>query len=577
MGGRAAFSSATVRLGLFLVALLLAWGGMALRLVHVQVVQAAELSEMGLSQRLVSEELAPQRGKIFDRQGDLLAMTVEAQTLYAVPGQVTEPLFVAQQVGGLLGADSDTLMDRLTSDKSFVYIKRQVDPKVAQVVMDLELDGVYTLPEASRVYPAGVSGSHVVGFVNIDGDGQEGLELSFDDLLRGEPGHAIFERDRRGRAIPQGRSEITPAVPGSDLVTTIDLPLQYEAQGSCNEALERTGGTECWVVVLAVETGEILAMTGAPGFDPATRQSADGSGFSNFIVRGIFEPGSTQKLITVSAALEEGVVSVDTLFEQVGDTLELREGACKRDDDDIHGCYRDFEEHEAADMTVSEIFTKSSNVGTISIAEKLGQARLIEYIEKFGLADPTGVEYNAEASGLLNFAAGCETCWASAAIGYSVAASPLQMAAAFAAVANDGMWVQPHLVASIVDSQGAMTLTEPESRRVLSVGTAMVMRDLLAGVVEGGTGRGAEVPGYRVGGKTGTANKLGEDGRYTTATRASFVGMAPIDDPKLVVAVIIDEPSHEFRTGGLAAAPTFAAVMEQALHRLGVTPDAADG
>jgi cell division protein FtsI (penicillin-binding protein 3) len=300
--------------------------------------------------------------------------------------------------------------------------------------------------------------------------------------------------------------------------------------------------------------------------------------FSNFVVRGIYEPGSTQKMITFAAALEEGEVQVGTVIPDVDDELEVLEGACEHADDDVLGCYEDFEEHETADMTVAEIFTKSSNVGTIHVAETLGQARLIEYIEKFGLGEETGIDYTVEASGILRFDAGCQTCWSSAAIGYSVAATPLQMAAAYAAIGNDGVWMTPHIVRSQVDADGETEVAGIESRQVVSPGTALLMRELLASVVEDGTGHAGAVEGYRVGGKTGTANKLNEDGTaYTEETRASFVGMAPINDPEVVVAVVVDAPDYDFRTGGLSAAPVFSEIMEQALHRLGVSPDGEEG
>ncbi len=562
-----------LRLALIGVVLLLSWGVVAWRLVQVQLVTGPEVAELGLQQRLVSRELPPQRGKIYDRNGDLLAMTVEAESLYAVPGQVEEPLWVAQQFGSLLGVDAGVLYERLTSDRDFVYIKRQVDADTADELLALGVRGVYSTPENTRVYPAGEVASHVVGFVDIDGHGQEGLEIIYEDGLKGVPGQELFERDKDNVPIPQGINEIVPAVPGVDLNTTIDLPLQYQAQQACLEMVERAEAESCWVVALEVETGAILAMTGAPAFDPATRLTTEGEPFSNFTVRGIYEPGSTQKLITVAGALEEKTVQTGTIFEDVGDVIELREGACESESDDIQGCYRDFDEHETKDMTVEEIFVQSSNVGTIKIADTLGEDRLVEYIKAFGLGTPTGIDYGAEAAGILNFAAGCETCWASGAIGYSVAVTPLQVAAAYAAIGNDGVWTSPHIVASTVDAQGSLEIAGMETRRVVSEETAALMRELLAGVVEEGTGKNAQVEGYRVGGKTGTANKLGEDGRYTKETRASFVGMAPIDDPQVVVAVLIDAPSHKFRTGGVSAAPVFAEVMEQALHRLGVTPD----
>ena len=562
-----------------------AWLGMGYRLFEIQVVRADELAEKGLSQRLVTREMAPQRGKIYDRKGNLLAMTVESQSIFAVPDQVTEPLWVAQQIGGLLGVDPDTLHERLRSDLDFVYIKRQVEGVLAEEVLGQEMKGIFAHPEPSRVYPAGSVAAHVTGFVNIDGDGQEGLELVYDSELRGRPGYAEYERDVAGRVIPQGYTNIVPAIPGMDLVTTIDLPLEYQAQESCLDAVDRTGAESCWAVVLEVETGEILAMVGAPVFDPDTRQTLDASCdgaedpnacrmFTNFVIRGIYEPGSTQKMITFAAALEEGQVNVGTLIPDVDDELEVLEGACDSSDDEQWGCYEDFDAHEKTDMTVAEIFTRSSNVGTIKVAEKLGQPKLIEYIEKFGFGEQTGVDYTVEAPGMLRFDPGCQTCMASAAIGYSVAVTPLQMAAAYAAIGNDGVWTTPHIVRSQVDGQGETEVAGVETRQVVSSSTSLLMRELLARVVEEGTGHGGAVEGYRVGGKTGTANKLSEDGKtYTDETRASFVGLAPINDPKVVVAVVVDAPDHEYRTGGLSAAPVFSEIMEQALHRLGVSPD----
>ncbi len=572
------------RLALIGLLVAAAWLGMGYRLFQIQVLAAPDLAAAGLEQRLVSRDLAPNRGTIFDRNGEVLALTVDSKSLYAVPDQLEEPLWVAQQVGGLLGVDSDALYERLTSGSKFVYIKRQVDKDVADQVLELEVEGVYSLSEPTRIYPAGVVASHVTGFVDVDGVGRDGLELYYEDGLRGVPGKAVFERGLDGTPILQGISDIVPATPGVDLHTTIDLPLQYQTQKACAEAVDRTGAEACWAVAIHAETGEILAMTGAPAFDPQTRQTVDPRCddaddpvacrmFSNFVVRGIFEPGSTQKLITVAAALEEGEVDIGTIFEGVDDELDLKDGACQDSDDELYGCYRDFTPHEPMDMTVADIFAQSSNIGTIRIGETLGQRRLVQYIEAFGLGSKTGIDYTVEAPGILNFEAGCDICWASASIGYSVAATPLQMAAAYATVGNDGMWVTPHLVASTSDVDGGTEVAAVETRQVVSPVTARLMRDLLARAVAEGTGIQGTVENYRVGGKTGTANKLGPDGRYTDETRASFVGMAPISDPKVVVAVVIDGPSHEFRTGGLSAAPVFAQVMEQALHRLGVTPD----
>jgi len=570
-------TTAHLRLGLLGVGLVLAWLGMGLRLYQVQVIQAPALAEEGTEQRQTERQLLPQRGNIFDRNGDALAMTVEAVSLYAHPQELEEPVFVAQQVGGLLGRDSDELLAELQSGAGFVYLKRQVELDLAEQVMSLDIPGIYSHDEAKRVYPTGTIASHVVGFVNVDGVGSEGIEYEFEDQLRGVPGVVTFEQAPSGVPIPWAPSQSTPAIPGDDLITTTDLPIQYTAEQACQDTLALTGATACWIVAIEVETGAVLAIAGAPVFDPATRQSADGSPFANFAVRGMYEPGSTQKLITVAGAIEDGVVGPDTVIGAVTDQIELRPGACTSATDEVFGCYSDFTQHETRDMAVIDVFRESSNVGTIRIAQMMTRDQIAGYLDLFGLGEPTGLDYPGEASGLINLDPSCQTCPLSAAIGYGVAVTPLQMAAAYGAIGNDGVWIQPHILDSSHGLDGRNEDFSPESHRVVGDRTAYLMRQLLSQVVEAGTGISAQIPGYEVGGKTGTADKLGEDGRYTDITMASFVGLAPIGDPKVVVAVVVDSPAYEFRTGGLAATPAFAQVMEQALHRLGVTPDASSG
>ncbi|HEX5723525.1 MAG TPA: penicillin-binding protein 2 [Acidimicrobiia bacterium] len=574
---KARWSEGRIRLGLLGLCLAVAWLGMGIRLYQVQVLNATQLAEAGVGQRQTEEVLLPQRGNIFDRNGDPMAMTVDSRSIYLSPAEITEPLYVAQQVGGLLGVPSEALLDSIGSGEQFVYVKRQVELNQAEEVLSLNLAGVHGHEEPKRVYPTGSVASHVVGFVNIDGVGSEGIEYEFESDLRGTPGVFSFESAPGGVPIPWAPSHATPAVPGEDLVSTVDLPVQYSAEAACEETLQVTGGTGCWIVAMEVETGAVLAIAGAPAFDPASRTSADGNGFSNFAVRGMYEPGSTMKLISVAGAIEDGVVGPTTVIGAVADQIELRPGACKSDTDEVFGCYSDFERHETHDMAVADVFRQSSNVGTIKIAQMMTREQLFFYLKAFGLGQITGLDYPGEAKGLINLDESCQTCPASSAIGYGVAVTAVQMAAAYAAIGNDGVWLQPHLLSTTHGLDGRTATTPVASHRAVSVETAAVMRSLLSEVVEAGTGISAQVPGYLVGGKTGTANKLGEDGRYTDITMASFVGLAPIDDPKVVVAVVVDSPAWEYRTGGLAAAPAFSTVMEQALHRLGVTPDAASG
>lgn len=574
-------SASELRVWLLGFVLVASWLGLGYRLFEVQVVRADEFQEAGLTQRLETRSLAPNRGTIFDRNGDPVAMTVEAESIWVVPQQVDDPVYTAQSIAAITGRNWESahqaILKGLATDTRFVYLARQVEPTTAQAVLDLGLPGVATIPEVRRVYPSGDVSSHVVGMVDIDGNGIEGLEVAYDDLLTGTPGQMVFEEDPAGNIIPQATREVVPAVPGVDLLTTLDLSLQFTAHEACASTVERTSAKGCWIVALHAETGEVLAMVGHPPFDPETRTGPEGAPFSNFVVRGMYEPGSTQKLVTFAAALDQGVVTPSLVIGAVADRYETTPGACESADDDVYGCFSDFTDHETVDMTVADIFTESSNVGTIKIQEMLPEGAMLDYITRFGYGSTTGIDFTGEAKGLVNDDPGCTSCLASTAIGYNVAVTPLQIAAAYAAIANDGVWVQPHLVASTVDMSGETDGPEPETRQVVTENSAWVMRQLLANVVESGTGQAASVPGYRVGGKTGTANKLGEDGTYIDDTVASFVGMAPIDDPKVVIAVIVDDPAFEYRTGGLAAAPAFAQVMEAALHALGVVPDAFDG
>jgi cell division protein FtsI/penicillin-binding protein 2 len=351
--------------------------------------------------------------------------------------------------------------------------------------------------------------------------------------------------------------------------------VQFAAEGACEHIMEDADAARCTVVVLRPRTGEIVAMATLPDFDPNTRDGVvDEVLFGNFAVRGTYGPGSTLKVVTVSAAIEEGLVDWDSVINDVPYRYEVVDGACQSRDDDLFGCYGDFDFHQPEDMTIEEIVTRSSNVGTIMVGERVGTVRLRRYLRRFGLGRLTGVDYTGEAAGSVNIDPTCGSCTASASIGYSVAVSPLQMAAAYAVIANNGVWVQPHLVDEVVNGDGSRTRFDPTRRRVVTRGTARTMRDLLHNVVEEGTGQRAGIDGYSVAGKTGTSEQIEESGYNRRVNVASFVGMAPADHPELVVAVVVDGPSYAFRSGGLSAAPVFAEVMEKALHHLGVPHDA---
>lgn len=558
---------------LVLGALLLAvWALVAVRLFEVQVVRADELDEQGLRQRLTMQELAPRRGTIYDRSGQVLAFTIDATTLYAHPHEVDDPVFASVAIANALGVPAPEIERRLRSESSFVYLARQLEGEEALAVAELEIPGVYTVNEPKRVYPTAGAAAHVVGFVDIDGVGLDGLEYAFEDELRGRPGFIQFEQSK-GVPIPHGKQDRVDAIPGTDLVTTLDLSLQFVAEETCEATIERTGAKRCSVVVLDPGTGEILAMVVTPGFDPGDRGGLDAetllSRQQNIAVRSLYEPGSTMKLVTIGAALEAGIVTPTTTFD-VPPEIEF-------EDPEIDKTWRftDIDHTETEQLSVTDIVTRSSNVGTIMIEQELGYVRHRDALTRWGFGAVSGVDLAGEAQGSVNLEPTCVTCGPSVAIGYSINTTLVQMASVYGAVANDGVLVTPHFVRS-TDRAGELNDVEVDSREIVSPATASTLRALLRNVVEAdeGTGRGARIEGYSVGGKTGTS-RVFEDGEYhDDRFMASFIGMAPIDDPRLVVAVLVEEPQKPTYSGGTAAAPAFAEVMLKALHQLGIEPDA---
>lgn len=572
--------STDVRLLMIAVIFLGAWATVGYKLYEVQVVESDAYTIAAERQRVRVEQTAASRGTIFDRQGRELAVSIAARSIYANPRQVDDPGSTAMILGEILGVDTDDLWAKLESDTTFIYVARQVEEELATQVEALELRGIHFLTESKRVYPSGSLAAHAVGFVDIDSHGIEGLEAEYDDVLTGTPGQILAERAASGQVIPHGRYEVQPAVPGSDLIVSIDREIQFMAHRGCLDTLIRAQAERCTVVALDPETFEIMAMVVAPSFDPSDRSDLDLSGGAlvNTAVRSLYEPGSTQKAVTVSAALEEGLVDWDTPYV-VQDKIEVVANACAEGRSDVFGCYNDFSPHPPEVWTVKDCIRVSSNVCTVKIGMDLGKERLARYLDSFGYGRPTGIDFPGEARGTVNLPNGCGTCPASASIGYSLSVSPLQMATVYATIANGGVRMAPRLVRGIVDVDGVNRAPPQTPERVLSDETARKVRLMLKAVVDGGTGATAAVKGYTVGGKTGTTRKFDHSiGAYTDDYVASFVGMAPVEHPRLVIAVVVDSPrvgsSVLQRTGGAVAAPLFADVMEGSLHQMGVRPDA---
>jgi cell division protein FtsI (penicillin-binding protein 3) len=561
-----------IAIGLLFVA---AWGVIGYRLFDVQGAQAAELAQRGFDQRVRHEEIRSQRGTIFDRDGRELAVTVYGKNLVANPSLIEEPAEVAALLAAVVDVDYVELIRRLEKEGSFTYVAKRIEQSTADrvqaVIDEHELVGFSFEDQPIRIYPAGALAAPVIGLTRLDdGSGVEGIEAVMDSELSGRPGKLVVERDAGGRAIPQGQFLLEPAVPGSDVVLTIDRELQFTAENALQAAIERTGALGGSAIALSPATGEILAMVSLPGFDPMDRSDLDPESIRNRAVTDVYEPGSTLKVVTVAAALEEGIVRPGTTFETPREIAVADE------------TYSDHGNHPSA-MSVADIVAQSSNVGTIKIQMQLGDEKQYEYLDAFGLGRPASIDFQSESSGRLDHVSEWHSATAgpSAAIGYGVGATPLQMAAVFATIANDGEWVEPHVVSEIIGPDGDVTPTEARTHRVVSARTARTLRTMLQGVVDEGTGQRAALDEFTVGGKTGTSDKFDvATGKYsTTETIAWFIGIAPIDEPEIVVAIVLDSPRGiasdgvtELKFGGASAAPVFAEIAETALHQLGVAP-----
>ena len=572
--GRTQWRLQDARVVVLAVVMILAWAGIGYRLFQVQGADAATLSQRGFDQRVRHEEILPKRGTIYDRDGIELAVTIYGSSLVADPALIDDPAAAAAVIGPLIGANIADVAVKLESEGRYVPLVRQLEHAeeevLAAAIEGAGLDGFTFVEEPVRIYPSGTLAAPVVGLTRLDGGaGIEGIEAIMDGALAGRPGTRIVERDAAGRAIPQGELLIEPAVPGSDVILTLDREIQHTAEQALGTAIE-SGALGGSVIVMVPSTGRILAMVSLPSFDPNDRSALDPATLRNRAVADVYEPGSTLKVVAVAGALELGIVGPATVIET---PHEITIG------DEV------FEDHSdlPAAMTVADVVAKSSNVGTIEIQRRLGNERHYAFLDAFGLGRPASIDFNPEAAGRLDhYSAWCySTCGASAAIGYGIGATPIQMAGVYATIANDGQWVEPHVVAELIGVDGGRVVSEPRRRQVLSAETAGLMRQMLRGVVEGGTGRRARINGFSVGGKTGTSVKFDvEEGAYSEdETIAWFVGIAPIDDPAIVIVVVLDAPTGllddgtELQFGGASAAPVFAEIAESALHQLGVAPD----
>src|SRR5262245_4181697 len=543
-------------------ALVVAFGGVTARLGQLQIVRHRELS--GLAERQYSRSVAlqAQRGPIVDRNGAPLAASSPAESLFAQPRAVGDPVRVAVRLAPIVKVPEEELPAALGSERPFVWLKRRLPPAVAASVRELREPGLSLVPEPLRLYPNRELAAHVVGFEGTDG-GLEGIERAWNATLAGTPGKAVVGRDALGREIEMQRVLQTPAA-GQGVMLTLDAHIQYVAEREIDAAFRRTSARAAMAVVMEPRTGDVLAIAIRPTFNPNTFMDVPSREYwRNRAVTDPFEPGSTFKVILAAAALEEGVVSPDDRFFGENGAITIARTT-------IH----DWKKYGW--LTFSEVLQNSSNVGSIKVGHLLGPERYYRYMTAFGFGRPTGLGLPGESRGQLREPRRWSTLsLPTLSLGQEISATALQMVTAFSAVANGGTMMRPRLVKSVFDASGRETRRfEPEAvRRVIKPETARTLTRILVSVVEAGTGHNAAIPGYSVAGKTGTAQKLDPaTHRYSRAPGVlSFAGFAPAEDPRFVILVMLDEPKNE-KWGSEAAAPIFSAIGREVLRYLDVPP-----
>ena len=550
-------SSVNRRIVVLAAAFVALLGATLLRAVWIQAVRGPEYAAMAVRQHRETVVVPASRGTIFDRDGDPLALGKQTITVYANPKQVDRPRELTLAAGRLLRVEPAEVYPLLTDrSRGFVYIKRKADPLQAEKLEKLGFAGVGFYPEELRFYPQGPVASQLLGYAGLDNNGLEGLERKYESVLAGRPGSQTVVKDPFGRALDV--VETKRETPGRNIRLTIDDQVQANTEAILQQTVARWGARAASAIVMDPHTGAVLAMATAPRFNTNRFPTTRADRRRNRAVTDTYEPGSTFKLVTFAAALEEGIVSPRTSFV-LAPSIKVADRVIH--ESHIRGTQR---------MTVKQIIEQSSNVGTITMAERLGAGRLAQWIDRFGFGKPTGIDFPGESPG---FALPLDR-WSGSTIGtvpigHGIAVTPIQMARAYAAIGNGGVLVRPHLVER-VDGQPAASR---RGRRVVSSEVSRTMMSMLRGVVLEGTGTEAAIPGYTVAGKTGTAAKIDPTGRYSTSRYvASFVGLVPATRPRLVIMVMVDEPHGNFY-GGVVAAPAFREIARFNLQHLEVPPD----
>jgi cell division protein FtsI (penicillin-binding protein 3) len=545
------------RLGLFMGLAVLFFFGLFGRAFYVQVVAAPGLQKQAVEHTTRTVKLNARRGTIFDRNGSPLAISQAMSTVCANPSQITDASGTAEKLAPVLGVPEAELFEKLSSDAGFKYLARRIDPSVGAQVTALDLLGITVLSEDKRVYPKGMLAPQLLGYVGGDDYvGIAGIELQYDKVLLGTPGELTVQSDRlTGNRVATVATK--EAVPGQSVTLTIDEQIQFKMEQVLAGVVKEFKAKKAFGVAIDPKNGEILAMANTPVFDTNGYASGDltEADRRNAVVADQYEPGSTFKMVVAATALEADLVTPQTVFKLAPEITVY--------DQVIHEAHDDVP--KVRNLSVTEIIAQSSNVGAVTLGLRVGKDRLAKMISDFNFTKTLGIDFPGETAGVMpKEDAWYGTMLANVSYGQGISVSPLQLAAAYAAVANEGILVQPHLLKS---------QTSFWSRRVINAVVAVQLRDMLTVTVNDGTGSRARVKGYEVAGKTGTAQKVKLDGSGYDESRyvASFVGMVPAADPQLVILVMVDEPATS-HLGALVAAPAFSKIAAFALNRLGIPP-----
>ena len=535
------------------------------RAFYLQIIQHEELVKRAEKQHQRIVPLTPARGAIMDRNGTPLAVSVEMDSCYGEPRHIQDVPGTAEVLAPLLGTPKQELIKKLSTGKSFVWLERRLTPEIAQRVKNMKLKGIGFAKENKRFYPNVEIAAHVLGFTGQDPNGLEGVELKYDTTILGNTGYLVTERDNLGRDIAVKSTVIKSSSPGKNVVLTLDKNIQYIAEKELSKAVTDSGAKNGMAVVMETETGRILAMANYPTFNPNAYARYSPAQLRNRIVADSFEPGSTFKVFLIAAALEEKVV-------RPTDAFNCENGKYKIANCTIH------DTHSYGRLSVSDVLKYSSNIGAAKIGFKLGDERLFRYLKNFGFGDRTGIDLPGESPGNLRD----KRRWysvdlANISFGQGVSASAIQLVSAISAVANGGNLMKPYIVERVLDDTGQdVQKFEPQLvRRVISPETSKQMAGIMETVTaSGGTGTNASVEGFRVAGKTGTAQKVDSvTRRYGAKRTASFVGFIPADKPKLTILVVVDEPKTS-QYGGVVAAPAFRGIAQNTLAYLKIVPSA---